>query len=115
MCLKPSPAGKANGKPALCFKPAAAAPAAEPAAEATGDEDVLIAAINGISAVLEKKPEGCAKLQLRTGTFNAVKAAVSEDMASAVIDTFFGSDKDLNMLLGQVGFVVAGPQVKPIA
>lgn len=86
---------------------------APPPADEAGDEDVQTAAINGISAVLEKSPSGIGKLLLRTGTFNAVKSAHSEDMASAVIDTFFGDDATLNSILGSVGYAIAGALVKP--
>lgn len=105
------PAVKANGKPAVAAKKTAAPP--PPAAEAAGDEDVQSAAVNGISAVLEKNPNGVGKLILRTGTFNAVKAASGDDMASAVIDTYFGDDATLSALLGTVGYTVSGLMVKP--
>lgn len=109
----------AKGKVATAPKPAlvkrAAAPAPVPAAEAAGDEDIQVAAINGISAVLEKNPNGVSKLLFRTGTFNAVKTASGEDMASAVIENFFGNDDMLNALLGQVGYAVSGAMIKPAA
>lgn len=86
-----------------------------PPAEDAGDEGIQVAAISGISTVLEKNPNGVSKLLLRTGTFKAVKDSEGDDMATAVLDTFFGDDAMLNSLLGQVGYVVAGALVKPAA
>lgn len=105
---------KVNGKPGLA-KPVvrAAAPKPAPVAEATGDEDVQTAALNGISSVLEKKPEGTSKLLLRTGTFSAVKAVSGDDMANAVLESFFADDATLGSLLGQVGYTLNGAMVKP--
>lgn len=87
-----------------------------PPQETEGDgEEVMTAAINGITEVLEKNPNGTSKLMVRTGTFKAVSAAAGAEMAQAVSDQFFGSDEALNSLLGQLGYVVAGMQVKPQA
>ena len=109
------PAGKVNGKLPAKVTTIAKPAAAPPPPDEAGDDDIQTAAISGISAVLETKPEGCAKLQLRVGTLNAVKKSLGDDMASAVIDTYFGDDATLNALLGQVGYAIAGQQVKPIA
>lgn len=93
---------------------AAAAPAPVVEAAAEGDEDVMTAAINGATAVLEKNPAGVSKLLMRTGTFKAVNEAAGPDMAQAVIDTFFGSDDDLNTVLGQLGYGVVGTTIKQL-
>lgn len=91
-------------------KPVAAlAPAAT---EDAGDEDVQSAAINGMSAVLEKYPSGCSRLIFKTQTFTAVKSAQGDDMAGAVVDSFFGDDATLNGLVNQLGYNVAGGMVK---
>jgi hypothetical protein len=105
---KVSPIAKAATK-----APAKAAPA--PAAVAEPDsEDVQTWAITGISEALEKSPNGCPRLLLRTQTFNAVKTKASEDMASAVIDTYFTADDALSGILGELGYKLAGVQIKPI-
>lgn len=85
-----------------------------PVVENTVDtEDVHTAAIDGVSDVLTKKPNGCPRLALRTGTFNAVKAKAGEDMAGAVISTYFeGQPEALANLLGEVGYVVEGTNIK---
>lgn len=109
----PKAAPKAGPK-AVAAPAKKAAPA--PVAEETGEgEDVSEAAIQGTSSVLEKSPQGVTKLALRTGTFKAVNEKLGGEMANAVINTYFGSDDTLNVLLGQLGYVVAGGQVKPQA
>jgi hypothetical protein len=86
---------------------------AAPVAEAAGDEDVLQAAINGISSVLSvpKNANGCTRLLLRTSTFKAVTESAGAEMAQAVIDSFFGADEQLNSVLSQLGYTVSGPNV----
>ncbi len=91
-------------------KPVAAAPAPAPAADA---DDVEAAAIAGATAVLEKNPNGVSKLLMRTGTFKAVTEQASGEMAQAVLETYFGNDDNLNVVLGQLGYVVAGQMIKP--
>ena len=111
-----APAAKTTAK-AVAPKPAAAKvkPAPAPVPEQSGDEDVRSAAINGISTVLEKKPNGCPRLLLRTETFKIVKEAVSEDMAGAVISGFFeaGTEDALGGLLGELGYQLVSGQIKP--
>ena len=113
------PEAKAATKPNGSAR-AAATPKATPtravaptqAASASPSDDVESAAINGVSAVLEKNPNGCPKLLLRTSTFKAVQEATNQATASKVIDAYFKSDADLNGLLGPLGYVLAGGQVK---
>ncbi len=105
------PAAKVNGKVQTIKKPAAP----PPVEEAAGDEDIQTAAINGISTVLEKNPNGCPKLVLRTGTFKAVKDSAGDDMANAVLEAFFGDDATLTALLGQVGYTISAGAIKPAA
>ena len=102
-------AGKPNGKVAPKAAPAPAQAAA--AAEGPTDDDILNAAIAGASAVLEKNPNGCAKLVMRTGTFKAVTEAEGDDMANSVIETFFASDDAIDGLLGQLGYTLNGQKV----
>jgi hypothetical protein len=104
-----TPAAKSPAKAAPKPAPAAAAPAADTA----DTEDVHTAAIDGVSDVLTKKPNGCPRLALRTGTFNAVKAKHGEEMAGSVISTYFEGDASaLANLLGEVGYTVEGTNVK---
>lgn len=107
------PAAKVNGKVATPIRKTVAAPPPPPAPDNAGDDDIQAAAISGIAAVLEKNPNGCLKLVLRTSTFKAVQAQAGDDMANAVVETFFGDDATLNALLGTVGYSISGGSVKP--
>lgn len=114
---EPAPAAK-PGKPVAVKTPAKAPVKAAPApvAEAEAvDDEIQGAAINGFSAVLEKNPNGAAKLLFRTGVFKAVTDAVSSEMAQAVIETYFTNDDSLNSILGQLGYSVQSGQIKPVA
>ena len=92
------------------------APPAPVAVAAPADDDLMTAAINGVTEVLTdaKNVNGCSKLLLRTGTFKNVSAAAGGEMAQAVIENFFGSDETLNSVLGQLGYTVVGVGVKPV-
>lgn len=100
----------AQTRPAMAPRTAAIPVAVEQA----GDDDVMTAAVNGMTTVLEAEPNGTSKLKLRTGTFKAVGAASGNEMAQAVIDTYFGSDENLNTVLGQLGYGVQGSNIKPV-
>ncbi|MBU6231692.1 hypothetical protein KGP36_03405 [Patescibacteria group bacterium] len=108
----PAPKVKPNGsaKPAATATLAQRATAPATPASAGTDDGVEEAALAGISTVLEKSPT-CLKLQLRTGTFKAVKEAVSQEMAQKVINTYFSSDAQLSALLEQLGSTLKGQQV----
>ena len=108
--IKTAP-GKAPAKPAPM---AAKKPNSQPTqATADAEEAVLTAAQNGLAAALEKNPNGCPKVLLRTAVFTSVKGSEGEDMAKAVADTFFSSDDALKGLLSQVGYDLKGPKVVP--
>lgn len=108
-----TPAPKAG--PKAVVKPTAAAPKVKTApAAAEEGVDTAEAAVNAVGSVLEAAPNGCAKLLLKTKTFSAVKEAHGDDVAQAVIDTYFGTDADLNGLLNQLGYQVTGQQIKAI-
>lgn len=113
---KPAAARTAPARPAArtTTRPAPAA-APEPEGEEADENQIMEAALAGVSSVLEKNGNeaGITKLLLRTGTFKAVTAAAGGDMAQAVMETFFGSDASLNAVLGQVGYVASGTQIKP--
>ena len=95
-------------------RPVAVAPQA-PVEEAEGasDEDIAVAALNGCTEHLSKpaNAKGCTRLALRTGCFSAISKSQGEDMASAVLETYFNSDDALNVILGQLGYKVAGGSV----
>lgn len=101
------PNGVAKPEPKPVAKPVAPAAAAS-------DDDLLTVAINGISDVLGKNPNGMVKLKLRTKTFAAVKEASGEENANKVINTYFVTDDALNAVLVDVGYSVQGAQVKPL-
>ncbi len=106
---------KTTAKP-VATKPTTNKATPAPAAETSDTEDIHTAAIDGVSDVLTKKPNGCPRLALRTGTFNAVKAKLGEDVAGAVIQTYFEGDASaLANLLGEVGYVVEGSNIKQSA
>lgn len=107
----PAPAKKtAPAKPAPAAKKVAPAPA--PAPEA--DEDEQTAASNAITSVLEKNPNGCTKIALRTGTFKALQASHDAETTKAIMDSVFANDDSLNAVLADLGYQVAGIQVKPV-
>lgn len=122
-----APAGPA-ARPSAPARPAprAAAPAvrgrvAAPPPPSNGevtDEDLKVAAINGVSAVLMKAPNGIFKVGLSTGTFQAVAEAYKDnggdDMAAAVIETYFQDNNVLNTLIGELGYRVNGAKVEPV-
>lgn len=112
-----TPAAKVNGKAPVAAKPAAkvAAKVAAPAAEAPDDDAIKTAAINGASATLEANPNGVAKLIFKTTTFKNVSNADGVEIARAVQDTYFNNDENMNGLLGELGYVLAGAQIKPAA
>lgn len=107
-----APVAKAVSKvaPKTAAKPVAKA---APVEEAVDNEDVQTAAVNAISAVLEAKPAGLARLLLRTETFKHANKSDGVDMAQTVLKTYFENDNDLNGLLGQLGFQVANDKVTP--
>lgn len=111
-------------KPAVrrAIAPAAAAPAArvappaaapEPAETEVSVEDIATAAMTGCTEFLTnpKYARGCTKVQLRTGCFTAVSKSQGEDMANAVLETYFGSDDTLNVILGELGYVSTGSNI----
>lgn len=107
------PAGK-KAAPVAARAPVRAAAKAAPVA-AVENEDVEASALNAVAAVLEKSPNGCTKVALRTGTFKSLNDTAGDEMAQAVLDTYFGSDDTLNALVNQLEYSVQGVMVKPMA
>lgn len=105
---------KAAAKPAAKAAPAAAAkPAAQPAAAT--DDDVQTAAIDSVAAVLGGSPAGVLKAILKTKTFNHAKETFGDDMAQAVVDTYFSTDANLATVLDQLEYKIQGLKVVPAA
>lgn len=105
-----APAAKSAATPRTMAK---AAPAPTPAAPVGSevDEDLSTIAVNAISSVLEKFPDGCPKVQLRTGSFKIINGKEGQGKATEVINTFFNSDKTLNDLLGPLGYKAVGSNI----
>jgi hypothetical protein len=107
---------KPNGKAQhIVTAPPIIAPKSTQKAPSTGlsEEDLMEVAINGVTIVLEKSPDGCPKLVLQTSTYKAVRDAVDDNTASLVIDTFFKDPETTNSLLGQLGYKLSGVKVVP--
>ena len=106
----PAPAAKAPTKAA-----AKAAPSPGPVAE-PADDDLMAAALNGVSSVFEqeKYAGGILKILLRTMTFANVKSTVNEATAQAVIASFFNTDANLDTLISNVGYKVDGSKIVPM-
>jgi hypothetical protein len=84
-------------------------------ATTTVSDDVETFAITGISSVLEQPnyAKGVGKLILRTSTFKSVSATSGQEAAQRVINTYFSSDDNLNLILNPLGYKVSGVQVVP--
>lgn len=107
---RPALASAAKPGPRVAPKPPVAAAGGE-------DEAVREAASAAIAEVIMKKPNGLPRLALRTETFTAAKKASGEEVASAIISTFFepGGEDALGLLLAELGYSIQGAQVKPAA
>lgn len=104
----PVAAVRPGTKPAVVApKPTAArsAPVAEPEPSA-GDEDLQTEALNAITAVLSKSPDGMPRLSLRQEAFKAAGT-----MGDAVLKAYFSNNNDLNGILGQLGYTLKGAMV----
>lgn len=115
------PIGKTNGRggqataaPVRRAVAVAAAPPVEEQGEEVSEEDLRNAALNGLGAHLEKTPARTTKLALRTGTFAAVSKVQGEDVANAVLETYFVSDAALGTILSELGYQVSGQNVTPL-
>jgi hypothetical protein len=101
------PATKVVGKPAAKKEP-------EPEVETEEDEATRTAAIGGLATALEKCTKvGMAKASVKTAAAKAVLKMYDADMMTAVTETYYSDEEQLAALIAEVGFVVAGPMVKP--
>lgn len=103
----PKPAASVTRMPARTA-PVAAKPAAAQAAAELDEETIKTAAINGITAVLEKPQyaKGVGKLILKTQAFKAIKESEGDNVAQVVQTMIFSSDDDLGALLGEMGYTL---------
>ncbi len=99
-----APAQKVNGK---------ATPAPAMAAEVEG-EDLESIMAEAITVVLTAKPNGMARLPLRTETFKVLKASKGEEFAGQAIESVFGDAAALGAILNSLGYGISGPNIKPL-
>ncbi len=116
-------APKAAAKPVVATRPVASrvatAPAPPPVAvNGTADsEDLRAIAIKHVGDVIGTKPNGLPRIMLRTETLNRIAKDKGEDMANQVIATYFEAEGAalLASLVGELGYQVAGPTIKPLS
>lgn len=107
-------AGRPMIPPARPVAPAPVVPTEAEMATAETDGDVPTAAINAASEALASSPGGMTKVLLKTQTFKAASKAYGEQIANAVLATYFNSDDNIGLLIGELGYVVSGANVKPL-
>lgn len=82
----------------------------EPEPEAGGDEETM--AVGAVADWLGKFPQGGKKVAARIHSFNYIKKAADDATAKAVVDAYFASDDALNSVLGALGYVAVGGDIK---
>lgn len=92
-------------------------PKAPPAPVAVEEElDYETIATNGIYEGLQTKPEGMARLALRTATFKSIKKSHSEEVANATCDAYFADNTVLGAILSTLNYsLTAADKVIPSA
>lgn len=82
---------------------------------ALSDEDLAIIAMQGATDYLTATAKAAnwsgTSIQLRTGVFAAVAKAQGNDIANAVLEMYFGSEENVNVLINPLGFKQAGNKV----
>ena len=92
--------GKVNGSPAT--------------ASVNVEEEIITAAINGVSDVLEANANGCPTAKLKTEAFKAIKSKFGgEPIANQVVKDIFENKDAFANVLGQIGYQAVGLMVKP--
>lgn len=95
--------------------PAPVAAPIEEEAAVLSDEDLAIIAMQGatdyLSATAKAANWSGTSIQLRTGVFAAVAKAQGNDIANAVLEMYFGSEENVNVLVNQLGFKQVGNKV----
>lgn len=106
-----TPAKSVTGKPGPVKVPAkAATPAATESVEL--DDDMKQIAIGALATVLEKNQKGIAKAGLKVSAGKEVVKLGGDD-ALQVIAAAWSDDSVLSTLVGEIGFTISGPMVKP--
>jgi hypothetical protein len=109
-----------GGAPKGVTKPAVAGKVATPTSttalpsDASDDEDLMMVAINGLSSYLDEHPAGASKLLVRISSLKHVSEKYGEELCRKVESTFFANDSTLNVVLGKLGYTVAGPMIKTL-
>lgn len=113
----------AAGAAAPAPKPTAGKPVAMPKLAAapappTGDlteEDVVNAALNATAEVLsiETNAGGMSKIALRAAAKTQISTTLGPDMAEAANEIILKDDAQLANILGQHGYKIVGPMIKP--
>lgn len=115
--VAPAPVSKPNGlaRPAAAPAQTPAPTTAQAQTSQYTDEDIAIAAQSAVTEVLTKNLKGLPRLKLRTDSFNELVRQFGDDVAQAVTNVYFatGMDDNLSTLLGELGYKLEGPQVKP--
>jgi hypothetical protein len=96
-------------------RPPAAAAHAPIAPSAVANEDVRTHAINAVGDVLASNLNGISRVALRTSTFASAEKKVGQEIAGQIINEFFepAGQANLENLLGEMGYKIVGPMVKP--
>lgn len=108
-----APAAAAPGSRRIAPGAQAQAPAGNGHATDVSDEDMMNAALEGLTDFLVKpaNANGVTKVALRAGAFTELSKKQGDEMAQAVVETFFSDDAMLNSVLNQLGYKVFGPRV----
>jgi hypothetical protein len=75
--------------------------------------DAGTAAITAVGEVLNKNPQGCSKLLLRTGAFKWIKDNVSDEVAQEAQNDILMNDDELGAILGMVDFKLENNKAVP--
>lgn len=81
---------------------------AEEAPAAEGLEDIALAATGDVLSTNEK---GCSRLILRTSSFKYIKGKYGDAKANEVINTYYTKDDQLNSIINQHGYKIAGMMI----
>jgi hypothetical protein len=73
--------------------------------------DISTAAADAVSMVLGANPSGMKHLKFRVEAVKASQQKYGDEMASAIVDTYFSKLDDLNTLLEQYGYASNGTDI----
>lgn len=111
--VAPKPAAPAVAAGRRIAPAAPVAPAANGHADEISHEELMAAALDGMTDFLVKpaNANGATKIALRAGSFTELTKKYGDDMATAVVETFFVDDATLDTVINQLGYRVFGPKV----